>query len=92
MALTRVECAVRSDTADIFVGWDLVEKIRQHWSIANTAGRHLNGPYRKCFFIDPNMYLTPKAAFRAAMFACMPFAFALSFDTCAVYQQMQRSG
>ena len=53
MALTRVECAVRSDTADVFVGCDLVEKIRQHWSIANTAGRHLDGPYLKCFFIDP---------------------------------------
>jgi len=80
MALARVERAVRRDTADVFVGWNLVEKIRQHWSIANTAGRNFDGPYLQCFFIDSNVYLAPKAAFRTAMFAGIPLTFTFHLD------------
>ena len=48
MALACVERAVRGDTADVFIGWDLVEKIRQHWSVTDAVGRHLDGPYLQC--------------------------------------------
>ena len=92
MAFARAERAVRSNTADVFVGWDLVEKIRQHRRIPNTAGRHPDGPYLKCLFVDPYVYLAPKAAFRAAVLTRIPFAFTCGFDAATICQKMQRSG
>ena len=92
MALTGVKCAICGDAADVFIGWDLVEKIRQHRRIANTAGRHLNGPYLQCFFVDPNVYLASEATFGATMFARIPLTFALGFDARAVDKQMQGAG
>ena len=59
MTLACVERTVGSDTADILVERDLVEKIRKHRGITDTTGRHFDSSYLQCFFIDPNMYLTP---------------------------------
>ena len=69
MTFAGVECAICSDAAEVFVGWDSVEKIGEHRGVTDTAGRHFNGAYLQCFFVDPNMYLAPEATFGATMFA-----------------------
>ncbi len=86
--LGRFECAICGDTAKVFAGWDLVEKIRQHWSVTYTAGCHFNCAYLQGFFVDPTMYLAPKAALGDTMFARIPLTFSLSLDANTLYQQM----
>ena len=88
MTFARVECAICSDAAEVFVGWDLIEKIRKHRGVADTAACHFNCAYLQCFFVDPDMYLTPKTAFETTMLARIPLALAFSFDSCAVDKQV----
>ena len=46
-------------------------------------------PNLQCFFVDSNMYLSPDAAFGAAMLAGVPLAFTFGLDTCAVDKEVQ---
>ena len=81
-----------SNAAQLLVWWDLVEQVRQHWRVANAAAGDLNGPYLQRFLINSYMYLAPKTTFGPTMLACVPLAFALNFDACAIYQKVQRTG
>jgi len=56
---------------------------------ADAAAGHLNCPYLQCLLINPDVYLSPEAAFRATMLARVPLTVALGHDTSAVYQKVQ---
>ena len=87
-----VVCFVGCNAAEFLVRWDLVVQIWQNGCIPDTAARDLNCSYLQCLFINPNMYLTPQAAFGAAVLAGVPFSLAFSFDARAIYQQVNGSG
>jgi hypothetical protein len=91
VTFTCVVCSVGCNAAEFLVRWDLVEQIWQNGRIPDTAACDLNCSYLLCLFINPNMYLTPQAAFGTAVLAGVPFSLAFSFDARAIYQQVQRS-
>ena len=92
VTFTCVVCSVGCNAAEFLVRWDLVEQIWQNGSIPDTAACDLNCSYLQCLFINPNMYLTPEAAFGTAVLAGVPFSLTFSFDARAVDKQVQRSG
>ena len=65
MALAGVEGSVRcpatvclqtvrggGDAGELLIGWDLVEKLGQHWGISDIAGGELGRPDFQCFLVD----------------------------------------
>ena len=83
--------AVGGDAADLLVRRDLVQKVGQDRRITDVAPGDLDGPDFQWLFVDPEVDLAPDAPFWTAMFAGVPFAFALRLDPCAVDQQMERA-
>jgi hypothetical protein len=51
----------------------------------------MDGPYFQRFFVDTYVYLTPDAAFGAAMFAGVPLAFTFGLDPRAIDKEVQWS-
>lgn len=62
----------------------MVQQVGQHGRVTDIAGRDLDGPHLKRFFVDRYVYFAPYPALGAAMFARIPRAFALRLDACAV--------
>ena len=91
MALAGVVGAVSGDAADLLIGRDLVEQLGQHGRVAHVAGGELGRPDLQRLLVDPDVDLAPDAAFRAAVLAGVPLAFALDLDAGAVDQQVQRA-
>ena len=91
VAFACVVCPVCCDAAELLIRRDLIEQIRQHGRVPDAATRDLDCPYLQGFLIDPNMYLAPQPPFGPTVLAGIPLAFTLSFDPCAVHQQVQWS-
>ena len=93
VAFTRVAGAITGEATNLLVWRDLVQEIGQYGRVPDSAARDLDCRYLQCFLINPDMYLAPEAAFRAAMLAGVPlaFAFALGLDAGAVHKKVQRS-
>jgi hypothetical protein len=89
VTFTCVVCTVGCNAAEFLVRWDLVEQVWQHRGVANATAGDFDRTYLQRFFINPDMYLAPKAAFGTTMLACIPLTFALSLDAGAVYQKVQ---
>jgi hypothetical protein len=77
VAFARVVSGFCRDGPQPLFRWDLIEQLRQHESTAYIACRDLSSPSVKCFLIDPTGYLAPYPAFKAPVFASVPFAFTL---------------
>jgi hypothetical protein len=88
VASACIVCAVRRNTPDLFVWWNLVEQVREHRRISNAAARGLNCTYFQCSLIDPNVDFAPKAAFRAVMLTRVSLSYALNFNAGAIDEQM----
>ena len=88
MAFTCIVSAVCRDTADYLIRRDLAKQVRQHRRITDAAICDLDRTYFQCLFIDTNVYLAPKAAFRTAKLVGVPLPFALSFNAGAIDEQM----
>jgi len=84
MALTRVECTIGSDAADLLIGRDLVEQLGQNGRVTHIAGGELGCSDFQRLLVDPDVELAPDTPLRAAMLARVPLAFALDLDPCAV--------
>ncbi|KAA8603155.1 hypothetical protein AL036_22595, partial [Salipiger aestuarii] len=65
VTLACIVGAVCGDAADLLIGRDLVEQLRQHGRIADVAAGELDGPDFQCFLVDPEMNLAPDTAFSA---------------------------
>ena len=85
MAFACVISPISRNTADLLIRSYLPQQIRQHGCVTNIAASHFNCPYLQRFFVDPNVYLAPQAAFGPPVLAGIPFPFALSFDASAVH-------
>lgn len=85
VAFARVIRPVCGDAADVLIRRDLVQEFGQHGSITNGAAGDFDRPHFKRYLIDTNVYLTPNAAFGAAVLACVPLAFTFGLDACAVH-------
>lgn len=90
VTLARIVGPVCGDVADLLIGRDLAEQLRQHGRIADIAASELDRPDFQCFLIDPEVNLAPDAAFGAAMLAGIPLTFTLNLDPGAVDQEVQR--
>jgi len=91
VAFTRVVGAITGDATNLLVWRDLVQEIGQYRRVPDSAARDLDCPSLQCFLINPDMYLAPETAFRAAMLAGVPLAFALGLDAGDVHKKVQRS-
>ncbi len=91
MAFSGIIGAVAGDAADLLVRRDLVQKVGQDRRITDVVPGDPEGPDFQRSFVDPEVDLAPGAPFWTAMFAGVPFAFALHLDPCAVDQQMERA-
>ena len=80
MVFASVICSVCGDTADVLIGWDLVQKFWQHGCVTDVAASDFDGPYFQWFFVDAHVYLTPDTAFGASVLACIPLAFTFGLD------------
>lgn len=85
VALSGVIGAVCGDTANLLIGRDMAEQFGQHRCIADIASGELDCPNFQCFLVDPEVNLTPDAAFGAAMLAGISLTFALDLDPGAVH-------
>ena len=92
MAFARVMGSVCRNAAELSVRRYLIEKVRQHGCISNTAAGDLDRSDLQGLLVDPYMYLAPQTAFGAAELARIPFSLALSFDSCTIYQQVRGPG
>jgi len=90
VARSSVIGAVGGDAADLLMGRDLAQQVRQHRRIADVAPGDLDRPNLQRFLVDPEVDLAPNAPFRTAMLACIPLAFTFDLDPGAVDQQVQR--
>lgn len=90
VAFARVVRAVCRNAANLLVLRNLAEQIRQHRCIADMAPGDLHGPDLQRFFVDAEVDLAPYPAFRAAVFASVPFPFAFDLDPGAIDQQVHR--
>ncbi len=91
VAFPGVVGAARGHRGDLFVCRDLVEKVGQDWRVADVASGDLDGPDLQRFLADADVYLAPDTALGATVLTGIPLTFALSLDTGAVDQQVQRS-
>ena len=87
-----VVCPVNCNATEFLISGDQTEQVRQHGRVPDTAAGDLDSPYFQRLFINPNMYLAPQPSFGSTVLAYVPFSLAFSFDTRAVYQQMQQPG
>jgi hypothetical protein len=71
---------VCGDGANILIGRDLVDKVRQDGRIADVAPGDLDGPNFQRLFVDPDVDLAPDPPFGTAMLAGVPLAFILDLD------------
>ena len=98
VAFSSVVGPVSRDATDGLVWRDLLEQFLQHGRVADIAGGDLDRRHFQCFFVDPYVYLAPYPAFRAAVFASVPFPFAFRLDAGTVHcpaghcEEMSREG
>jgi hypothetical protein len=90
MTVLRVVRPVAADRIDWHVGGDLVEQIGQHAGVVDVLMGHQRTAYLTGLRVHRQMHLAPGAAFRIAVFAHFPFAFAVKLEPRAVDDQMQR--
>ena len=69
MALAGVEGTISGDAPDLLIGWDLVQKFRQHGRIAHIAGGELGRTDLQCLLVNSDVDLAPDAPFGAAVLA-----------------------
>ena len=79
---------ISGNGADVLIGRDLAQEFGQHGSITNVATGDFDSPNLQRFLVDPDMYLTPDAAFGASVLARVPLAFTLGFDPRAVDEEI----
>ena len=91
VALACVVGTICRDAADFLVRRDLAEQVWQNRCVTNVASGDLDGSDFQRFLVDPEVDLAPDPAFRAAMLAGVPLAFALDLDARAVDEQVQRA-
>lgn len=89
-ALPRVAGTVRGDRSDLRAGGDLVQQPGQHRRVTDMAASNLDRTDFQRRFADAKEELAPQPAFRAAMHAGVPLAFALCLYAGAVDQKVQR--
>ena len=80
---------ISGNGADVLIGRDLAQEFGQHGSITNVATGDFDSPNLQRFLVDPDMYLTPDAAFGAFVLARIPLAFTFGFDPRTIDEQVQ---
>ena len=76
--------------ADRSAPWDLLEKVRQHGTVARAAGRELDRPDVPGGRIHGQMHLAPLPVATGPVLADLPLTIAAHLHAGAVDQQVQR--
>lgn len=91
VAFAGVIRPICGNVADDLIERDLVQEFGQHGSITDVPAGDFGCPNFQRFPVDTYVYLAPYAAFRTAMFACIPLAFTLGLDPRAIDKEIQRA-
>lgn len=59
VASARIIGSTGGDGSNLLIQWDLLQKVRQHWSVADIASRDPNRADLKCFFVHTEVKLAP---------------------------------